>query len=283
MGKLDTLAAKYSGNVLRAVDGWANRRWHANPLIQAPQGNAELYRTLASRVRMESYPEIEQFEAACGAAIDRQWLDDLALHTQVVVKKSPLCYAHGRVLYGALSAWIRAHPARSPMERVNVVETGTARGFSALCMAKALADQQRAGAILTFDVLPHTSPMYWNCVDDDEGQKTRATLLEPWRELVDNYIVFHQGDTRVSLPKVRCGRVHFAFLDGAHTYEDVMFEFEQISPFQRAGDVIVYDDYSQSQFPGLVQAVDEICAHHGYERVDLRAHSGRGYVVATKR
>jgi len=113
MGKLDTLAAKYSGNILRAVDGLVNRHWHANPLIPAPQGSAELYLALAQEVRKETYPEIEQFEAACNAAIDRAWLDELALHTQVVVKKSTLCYAHGRVLYSALSSWLRAHPALS--------------------------------------------------------------------------------------------------------------------------------------------------------------------------
>lgn len=283
MGTIDALLKVYSSSILRSVDRWANRNWLINPLIRAPIADPGRYRTLADNVRNEIYPEIDHFENICNAAIDRDWLDDIALHTQVVIKNSPLCYAHGRVLYSALSLWLRTHSSNTAADRITVLETGTARGFSALCMAKAMNDQQRAGTILTFDVLPHTIPMYWNCIDDGDGQKTRAELLQPWIKLVENYIVFHQGDTRISLPKVRSSRIHFAFLDGAHTYDDVMFEFMQVAPFQLAGDVIVYDDYNQTQFPGLVKAVDEICAHQGYDRIDIRAHKGRGYVVATKR
>ncbi len=280
---IDTLHKTYSSSILRGVDQWANRHWLINPLIKAPIAKPSHYLDLAANVRKEIYPEIEQFENTCNAAIDRNWLDNVALHTQVVIKKSPLCYAHGRVLYSVLSSWLRTHSSNTATDRITVLETGTARGFSALCMAKALNDQQRAGTILTFDVLPHTIPMYWNCIDDVEGQKTRAELLQPWKDLVENYIVFHQGDTRISLPKVRCSRIHFAFLDGAHTYDDVMFEFMQVAPFQKAGDIIVYDDYNKTQFPGLVKAVDEICAQQGYDRIDIHAHKDRGYVVAKKR
>jgi len=283
MGMIDTLLKANSSSILRRVDSWANRYWLVNPLTRVPIAEPARYLALAANVRNEIYPEIDHFENMCNAAIDRDWLDDIALHTQVVIKKSPLCYAHGRVLYSALSSWLRTHSANSATDRITVLETGTARGFSALCMAKAMNDQQRAGTILTFDVLPHTIPMYWNCIDDGDGQKTRAELLQPWNKLVENYIVFHQGDTRISLPKVRCSRIHFAFLDGAHTYDDVMFEFMQVAPFQLAGDVIVYDDYNHIQFPGLVRAVDEICAHQGYDRIDIHAHKDRGYVVATKR
>ena len=43
---------------------------------------------------------------------------------------------------------------------------------------KALEDQQRAGTIVTFDVLPHRTPMYWNCIDDHDGPKTRFQSCE---------------------------------------------------------------------------------------------------------
>jgi hypothetical protein len=149
-------------------------------------------------------------------------------------------------------------------------------------MAKALQNQQRAGLILTFDVLPHQTPMYWNCIDDLNGPRTRTELLEPWQDLLRDYVVFHQGDTKLELPKVQTERIHFAFLDGAHTYKDVMFEFAQIREQQQPGDVVVYDDYTPQQFTGIVKAVDEICETYRYKRTDLQAHSGRRYVVAVK-
>jgi predicted O-methyltransferase YrrM len=236
---------------------------------------------LAENAQKEVYYEIDDFEEQTGFAIDSNWLNELALHTQIVVKMSPLSYAHGRVLFSALSKYL-AKDLPDSSAHLTIWETGTARGFSAICMAKALDVQNRSGTIVTFDVLPHHTPMYWNCIDDLEGEKTRAELLSPWKSLLQNHILFHQGDTRLELPKVQTERIHFAFLDGAHTYKNVMFEFEQIQERQEVGDMIVYDDYTPQQFPGIVQAVDEICQNYHYHRTDLKSHKGRGYIVATK-
>ena len=269
--------------VRRYFENWANLPWYHHPFCSSPQGSVEQYLSLAEEVQRQQYPEIEQFEQQSGFKIPVVWLNELALQTQVVIKSSPLCYAHGRVLYSALSSYLKSHPPNSTTQRITIWETGTARGFSALCMAKALQDHVRPGMILTFDVLPHQTKMYWNCVaDHQQGPLTRAELLRPWQSLLEDYVIFHQGDTRLELPKVQTDRIHFAFLDGAHTYEDVMFEFTQVKDQQLPGDVIVYDDYTPAQFPGLVQAVDEICQKHRYQRTDLMAHSGRGYVVAVK-
>ena len=267
----------------RGLEYWSNRQWFEQPFSNEPQRTPERYRELAAEVQKQSYPEIEQFEQESGFQISLEWLDELALQTQVVIKSSPLCYAHGRVLYTALSSYLQKSSPIRPTEHITIWETGTARGFSALCMAKALHDQQRSGLILTFDVLPHQTAMYWNCIADHErGELTRAELLKPWQELLEDHIVFHQGDTRLELPKVKAERIHFAFLDGAHTYEDVMFEFGLIHERQKVGDMLVYDDYTPQQFPGLVCAVNEICTRYKYHRIDLQAHSGRGYVVAVK-
>ena len=261
---------------------YVNNKWFEYPLGRAKRASQKEYLRLAKEVRFNDYPKINGYEEQTGFAIDREWLDNLALHTQIVVKDSPLCYAHGRVLYSALSNLLRQHPPVSPTDTITIWETGTARGFSAICMAKALKDQQRAGTIVTFDILPHRTAMYWNCIDDHDAPKTRAELLIPWKSLIDDYLIFHQGDTRFELPKVQTERVNFAFLDGAHTYEDVMFEFNQIRERQQTGDVIVYDDYTPLQFPGLVKAVDEICRKYRYRQTKLQAHSWRGYVVAKK-
>ncbi len=250
-----------------------------NPLIAKPKANGEIYRKLAKEAAEQNYPEVDAFETITGHAIATEWLHELALHTQVVVKKSPLCYAHGRVLYSALSRYLESI---AETETVKIVETGTARGFSCLCMARALSDMGRHGSIVTFDTLPHQVPIYWNCIDDINGKRSRETLLAPWSDLAQQYLVFLEGDTRMMLQRVNLGRVHFAFLDGAHTYTDVSFEFRQVAVDQRPGDIVVFDDYTPSQYPGLVQAVDEICNLYHYVPKRLFAHSGRGYVVAIK-
>jgi hypothetical protein len=84
------------------------------------------------------------------------------------------------------------------------------------------------------------------------------------------------------LPKIYTERVHFAFLDGAHTYNDLIFEFNQIKNKQKPGDIIVYDDYNHKKFPGIVMAIDEICINNNYNKEVIMSSSERGYVISVK-
>lgn len=263
------------------VDFIVNYYWNTFPLGKQINKRKEYYIELWKHEKSNTYLEIDQYEENLGYKIDKSWLDNLALHTQVVIKTSPLCWQHGRVLFAKLSNWLNENPIDdAPV--VTIWETGTARGFSALCMSQALEEQERAGRIITFDVLPHNKKMLWNCIDDYDGPKSRSELLKPWQNLSSKYIIFYQGDSKINLKRVVAERIHFAFLDGSHTYNDVMFEFKQIKDYQCKGDIIIFDDYNESQFPGLVRAVDEICSNFEYSRENLLAHRGRGYVIATK-
>ena len=252
-----------------------------SPFVRT-EGTEDVFKKLSVEASHETYEEVKKYEDLSGSAIDKEWLKELALHTQIVIKRSKLCYAHGRVLYAALSRYLSS-TNKTNEDGVTIIETGTARGFSSLCMAKALSDHNRTGKILTFDLIPNDELMYWNCIDDLDGMKTRLDLLNPWKNLVDNFIIFIEGNTRETLKSISTGRVNFAFLDGAHTYDDVMFEFFQIKDKQLPGDVIVYDDYSSKLFPGIVKAVDYICSDFGYDRMDIISEEERIYVVATKK
>lgn len=252
-----------------------------DPFGISPRADREMYERLHAEAKAELYPEMDEYEAQMGFAVDRHWLDHLALHTQVVIKKSRLNWQHGRLLYSTLRHYISGFNAPDT-SGVTILETGTARGFSALCMAKALIDSGMPGQIITLDRLPHNTPIFWNCIDDHDGKKTRQQLLAPWQGELQ-HIVFIQGWTKQQLERTGLSRVHFAFLDAQHTFDAVIAEYEYVRDRQSAGDMIVLDDVTPGMFDGVVQAVDEIQRKGLYEVMHLKCSGQRGYAIATRK
>jgi predicted O-methyltransferase YrrM len=261
----------------RAIFGEVlDRRWNNDPFGTTPRGYPDEYLKLFEITRAKNLPEVDAIERSTGYAIDRGWLDELALHTQIVKKSSELTYAHGRLLYSLLRKRIQT------AKRIVALETGTARGFSALCMAKAIDDAGVEGFVVSVDVLPHLKRMYWNCIDDAQGKKTRAELLSPWSDLLER-VIFVQGDTRSVLPKLAFHKIHFAFLDAQHIESSVMQEFACVEALQEAGDVVVFDDVTPQLFPGVVAAVNRIETQGNYDVVRLFASDQRSYAWSTKK
>ena len=92
--------------------------------------------------------EVKAFEKKYGFAINLKYWKELALHTQVVIKNESLNFFHGRLLYTVLSKYLND---LKEIGNVSIFETGTARGFSSICMSKALIDMNSPGFITTID------------------------------------------------------------------------------------------------------------------------------------
>lgn len=278
MGRLRA-ALDRGADLLRArLEQRLEQRYTDAPLCRVPMAPPAEYRRIWIEAQRQSYPVVNQYEERCQAAIDPIWFHELALLTQVPIKASEICYQHGRLLYSTLAQYVRARSR----DHLTIVESGTARGFSGLCMAKALADSGASGKIVSFDVLPHEVPILWNCVRDADGPRTRAELLHDYADLLERYLVFHRGDTRMELAKMAFPRIHFAFLDSVHTYDHVMTEFGSIRGRQASGDILFFDDYTPEAYPGVVRAADEICREHGYAGTVVTASPGRRYLIAEK-
>ena len=274
---------EFYSQLLIYADNIGYAKWRHNPLGDL-RGRKSDYDKRFSKASKTRNPVIEKLENDSGYALAPDFLEDVAYQVQISFKKSFPDFSHGRVLYSVLSDYLRKsmddHPSRGGY---TIYETGTAKGFSSLCMAKALSDFNAGGKILTFDIIPHEVDMYWNCVNDHlRGPVSRKTLLGKWKELVDCYIFFIEGDSRLMLNKVHAGRVNFAFLDGGHTYKDVCFEFENICPKQYAGDVVIFDDYNKIEFPEIVQAVNEMTQKHGYSKEIIPLNGNRRLAICRK-
>lgn len=253
----------------------------AHPFGTSPRASLQVYQELHNEAKQVHYPEIDDFEQRQGFEMDKQWLDDIALHTQIVIKESRLNYQHGRLLYTALRHYLADAANRNGREAITILETGTARGFSALCMAKALTDSNTYGVVVTIDMLPHNTPILWNCIDDHDGPKTRQQLLAPWHQEL-SHVVFIQGWTKTQLSRIGLAHINFAFLDAQHTAKDVMAEYVYVRDRQQAGDMIVFDDVTPGLFNGVVQAIEDIEIEGQYLIERIQVSGQRGYAVGVK-
>lgn len=284
MGKLAALPQLLKTNLAqgkRVIWQTWYRRFDNNPFNVNPRlVSQQAYLDLAAEAQSRAYPEfMARVEQAFGFLPDKTFIDDLALSTQVVIKESTLLYLHGYLLYAALRHYLSTH---ADYPSISILETGTARGFSAVCLAKALHDAQRSGKIVTIDVLPVNKAIYWNCIHDAEGKKTRFQLLAKWRNLVETHIIFLQGHTDIVLQQLGLARIHCAFLDSGHDYDTLKMELDFVTAHQQSGDIIICDDYTPAQFPGVVKAVDKLLAGGQYRGQLFTTPEARGYMYCQR-
>ena len=245
---------------------------------ERPLANQEYYEKIFFEAKSRIFRKIDALEKKMKIKIDKDWLDNLAFHTQIVKKKSSINYQHGRILYSVLSRYLSE---RENLEQVRIFETGTARGFSSICMAKALIDMDFPGFIATIDIIPHDQRIFWNCIDDHEGPKTRTELLDKWPEELTR-IIFLQGWTSSIISQIGLNRINFAFLDSQHTKKDVLREFNYVSRRQKIGDIIVFDDVTEGIFQGVCEAVQFISENYPYDVKKFQFSDSRGYAIAKR-
>ena len=77
-----------------------------NPFGKSILASKEKYLDLYNSALKKDDREITLFEKDCRYKIDMEWFNELALHTQVVLKKEELNFFHGRLLYSLLSKYI---------------------------------------------------------------------------------------------------------------------------------------------------------------------------------
>ena len=258
-----------------------NKPYPKEPFGNIPLGNKEIYLKLWKSTIEKKYPLIDQFEKEYGFSIGKKWFSNLCLFTQTCIKKSELNFNHGRILYSLLSNYISKNKKDLEESNFTILETGTARGFSAICMSKVLIDQKVKGKIISLDCISHTQKMYWNCISDIGGKTSREELLLNWEQELKN-IIFIQGWSKEILKRIGLNRINFAFLDAQHTKKAVMEEFKYILRLQKKGDIIFFDDVTPILFDGVCKALEEIENNFPYSVERLSFSKKRGYAIAIR-
>lgn len=106
------------------------------------------------------------------------------------------------------------------------IEVGFGRGFSSLCVAKAFYDLGIQGRILSIDIN----------YDEKHMNLLKQVIPVDLLSKVDLRI----GSSQELLPKLS-ENFDFAYIDGNHSAEGTLFDWEQIHP--RVNTALLFDDY----------------------------------------
>ena len=148
-------------------------------------------------------------------------------------------------------------------------------------MSKALNDAHKIGKIYTIDMISNNKKIYWNCIDDCDGKKTRLELLQNWKKEIEN-IIFLTGDCKYVLDNFYINRINFAFLDAQHDYSNIENEFNYVNNRQLKDDVIIFDDVNITEFPQIEKFVRELEKKKTYKLSIISSSENRSYCIAIK-
>lgn len=229
------------------------------------------------------YKVMDALEDRFGYAIDRKLLEISAQVLACPVKRNPPNWQHGRLVYA-----LARHRLQQGGEFV-FLDIGTAKGFSAVCMALAVCEHhskaevaQPERHIWSVDVIDPASNEPRNSIKD--GQIKRG-IWDYCEDFVNPdrvpYLHFVQdGDTAHIGFLSRTDRIGFAFVDGDHSYHGVSRDIGTIYPRQDKGDIILFDDM---QIPEVAQAVKDAiggCGVYDIEKISLIP--SRSYAIAVR-
>jgi len=160
-------------------------------------------------------------------------------------------YERGMLLYGLVRKYKPKH----------ILEIGRAQGYSTMCMAWAL-DENQAGDITSVDPIPFNKAndffVEW---ENTEFQHQKLSTKELWKKYANKewlkkitvFTCYSDELLEKNLPTF-----DFCYIDGHHTYDAVMCDF---SIFLNTADkhfLCLFDDYSINPTTKMNNALDEI-------------------------
>ena len=150
---------------------------------------------------------------------------------------------HGLLLYKLiLQNLVRPYP-------IVILDVGTARGFSAISMAKAMMDANIPGRIFTIDIIGHDESLDWHVGKQQPDEPlagveiARSEIWDRWYPEEADRISPVTGKSHEILESWNHGDIAFAFIDGDHRYHAVKADLELLDALMAEGGQIVLDDY----------------------------------------
>jgi hypothetical protein len=247
---------------------------HGNEaVVNKEQARVWAYQAAFDTERVQTYPVVDEFEHEMGYALDRVKMEDAARVLACPLKVNPPNWQHGRVLYALARDYFKSVVDSGGW--FQIVDIGTAKGFSALCLQWALDDSGKVGQVVSMDVIDPAGTEKRNTVAECSGPVTLADIHAPWPDA--KKISFIQSDSLSWLRRLS-DRIHVAFVDGKHDGSVVSQEARLISSRQVSGDVVVFDD---AQIPGVDLAIRNVSDIYTLRKLTVK--DNRAYVIGRRR
>ena len=159
------------------------------------------------------------------------------------VESHSINYERGILLYALIAKY----------KPQNVLEIGTAKGYSTLCMAWAMHDHNIPGTIYTID--PALNTKFEIKIDDEIKFLTTLQLWEKiapceWISKIKP-LVGYSGEI---MNNHKFPKIDFAYIDGHHVYEAVEHDFYAFLKTSSNDFHILFDDYALSN--GVTNFID---------------------------
>ena len=161
---------------------------------------------------------------------------------------------HGLLLYGL----VRRLP---PQPSGVILDVGTARGFSAIAMARALLDGGLGHRVRSLDVIGHDQPVDWHSRRKHDPAEplagrtvSRREIWTPkYRQEADRIETLRRR-SQDALRNWKSGPVVLAFIDGEHTYRAVKDDLACLAGLMTPDAVIVLDDIHPGVITGGIRS-----------------------------
>ena len=146
----------------------------------------------------------------------------------------------------------------------NVLEIGTAEGYSTLCMAWAMTDYNINGKIFTIDPKPFDVPVERNVTWEDNPKHDTVMLSrrELWnkfanKEWIEKIEVLTGFSGEVLQKNTKLPKMDMGFIDGSHAYTVVVHDFYAFLEIASENFHLLFDDYVPNENDGVTKAIDE--------------------------
>ena len=146
----------------------------------------------------------------------------------------------------------------------NVLEIGTAEGYSTLCMAWAMTDYNINGKIFTIDPKPFDVPVERNVTWEDNPKHDTVMLSrrELWnkfanKEWIEKIEVLTGFSGEVLQKNTKLPKMDMGFIDGSHAYTVVVHDFYAFLEVASESFHLLFDDYMPNENDGVTKAIDE--------------------------